>query len=82
MVAHSSGSTSNSQHHLIESQPCRPLPRLKSVTSQSTRSKEAGGFAASQGASDGVQIVVLEPGSLGSSPGSDFCYMLGSGPVL
>lgn len=49
---------------LIKSQPCRSSPRLKNVTVQSTRCKVVGGFPASQGASQSVKVVVLEPASL------------------
>lgn len=52
---------------LIKSQPCRPLPGLKSMRIQSTTSTVVGGFSASHGASESVQVVVLEPGSLGSN---------------
>lgn len=49
---------------LIKSQPCRPLPGLKSMRIQSTKSTVVGGFSASHGASESMQVVVLEPGSL------------------
>lgn len=41
----------------------------------------SGWFSASQGDYQYVRVVVLDPSSLGSNPGSALCYLLGNGPV-
>lgn len=66
----------------IKLQPCRQLLRLKSMGVQGIRSKTVVSFPVSLGASQSAQVAVLEPGFLGSNPGSALYKLLGLGPII
>lgn len=65
----------------IKLQPCRQLLRLKSMGVQGIRSKTVVSFPVSLGASQ-RKVAVLEPGFLGSNPGSALYKLLGLGPII